>query len=317
MALALWFGRRIAIIAVQLVVISFIAFAVLYVTPGSPEQILLGTNNPSEQALEAVRERYNLNDPFLSQYGSWVVSALHVDFGSSIQTGQSVTAILGDRLPLTLTLTMYAAFLVVLTAVPLGLLAGVKNGRTADRAISAVTTVGVSAPSFATGVVFLYVFAVLLGWFPTFGTGEGFIDRVWHLTLPAVTMALTVIALVVRQTRAVATAVAESDYVLFARARNVPSRLVWRRYLFRNSAMPLATSFGLVLAFFLTGSVIVERTFALSGVGDLILTSVTSKDVPVVQAVAVLAGLMVLVSNLAADVAYMLIDPRVRRKVLA
>ena len=316
MKFALWLGRRVVIIAIQLAAISFIAFAVLYITPGSPERILLGTNNPSPEALAAIRVRYHLDDPFLAQYGTWVRSAVHFNFGSSIQTGQPVSTVVGDRLPVTLMLTLYATLLVVLTAVPLGLIAGLKSGKAVDRAISSATTVAVSAPSFATGVVFLYVFAVLLGWFPTFGLGQGFVDQVWHLTLPAVTMALTVTALVVRQTRAVSTVVASSDYVLFARARSVPSRFIWRRYLLRNSSMPLATSFGLVLAFFLTGSVIVERTFALSGIGDLILSSVSSKDVPVVQAVTVLAGMLVLLSNLASDVAYMLIDPRVRKRVL-
>lgn len=317
MKLAFWIARRLAAVAAQLFVISFLAFSMLFITPGSAVQLLLGTNPATPETIAAIERKYHLDEPFFAQYGRWLANALQGDFGTSIRSGQSVLEVLGAHSVLTLQLSLMAFALVALTAVPLGVISGVREGTFVDRTITSISTVAISAPSFATGTILLYVFAVALGWFPSFGRGEGLWDTIVHLTLPAITLALSVIALVQRQTRALARTVARSDFVLFARARGVRRRTVWTRYLLRNSSLPTVTSLGLILAYFLTGAVIVEQTFSLNGLGSLLVSSVSTKDVPVVQAAVVLGGLLILLSNLAADASYMMIDPRVRRKVLS
>lgn len=317
MRVLLWLVRRLAIIAAQLMAVSVVIFGVLFMTPGKPEQILLGSQTASPEALEAVRAKYHLDETLAEQYWIWVKQAAHLDFGRSIQTGQTVTSVIAERLPTTLFLAVFAILLVVLIAIPLGLIAGVRPGAWVDRMITISTTIGVSAPSFAVGIAVLYVFGVVLGWFPVYGAGEGFVDRLWHLTLPAATLALTVIALVARQTRASVLAVNTQDFMTFARVRGLPARHIWMRYLLRNSSLPVVTSIGLVLAYFLTGAVIVEQTFALQGIGSLILSSINTKDVPVVQAVGMLAALFVLMSNLIADLSYAVLDPRLRKQIFS
>ena len=165
---------------------------------------------------------------------------------------------------------------------------------------------------FATGIFLLYVFAVVLGWFPAFGQGEGFTDRLWHFALPALALALTAMALVVKLTRAAMINALDQDYVAFARARGLPKRRVIFAYAFRNSLLPVVTSAGVILGFMLTGAVIVEVTFALPGIGSLLVDSVTFKDVPMVQGVAMVIAVVIILVNLLTDILYVLIDPRVR-----
>jgi peptide/nickel transport system permease protein len=173
--------------------------------------------------------------------------------------------------------------------------------------------VGLSAPPFAVAVLLIYVFAVALGWFPVFGAGDDPLDRIYHLTLPAIALAFGNIAIVSRQTRAATMDVAHQDYVTFARARGTPARTVWRAYVLRNASLPVITIVGLVLAFSLTGAVLIEWAFALPGIGALLVESVNLRDLPVVQAVAMLTAVVVLTVNLVVDVTYFLLDPRLRR----
>ncbi|MBK1787282.1 ABC transporter permease [Prauserella cavernicola] len=315
MSVALVIGRRLLAIAVIMIVVSFLVFAILFATPGSPEQLLLGAGPTTPEALAAVRAKYHLDEPLFTQYLYWLGDAVRLDFGESIQTSQPVVSVLGERLPITLFLAGYATVIALLVGIPSGLLAGLRNGTAGDRLVTFVTTLGISAPSFAIGILLLYVFGITLGWFPIFGAGEGFADRLLHLTLPAVALSATVLAIIARQTRAAALTVESQDYMTFARARGLPRRLLFGRYALRNSSLPVVTSSGLVLASFLTGAVLVEQVFAIPGLGSLTVAAVTNKDVPVVQAVALLAALVVLVLNLLADLAYTVLDPRVRKVV--
>jgi len=171
--------------------------------------------------------------------------------------------------------------------------------------------VGLSAPAFASGVLLLYVFAVRLPWFPAFGQGAGVLDRLKHLVLPASALALTATGLVVKITRASFVTELEKDYVTFARARGIsPSRVLFR-FVLRNAATPIVTAAGLILAYMLAGSVLVEVTFALPGIGALLVDSVTSQDIPMVQGLAMLIAALVVVVNLVVDLVYPLIDPRI------
>ena len=311
-ALLLFIGRRLLALVVLLVIISFGIFALLYAAPGSVEQILLGAKPAAPETIQAIREEYHLNDPFLTQYAIWLEGAAQLDFGRSIRTSEPVLSGLRDRMGVTLFLGAYGFVIAMVLGVSLGVLSAVKKRTLLDRGVVGLSVVGVSAPAFATGIFLLYVFAVVLGWFPAFGQGEGFTDRLWHFALPALALALTAMALVVKLTRAAMINALDQDYVAFARARGLPKRRVIFAYAFRNSLLPVVTSAGVILGFMLTGAVLVEVTFALPGIGSLLVDSVTFKDVPMVQGVAMVIAVVIILVNLLTDILYVLIDPRVR-----
>jgi peptide/nickel transport system permease protein len=223
-----------------------------------------------------------------------------------------VTAAIGSHLGTSLLLTGMASALVLLAGIPLGVLAALRAGTATDRAIVGLSVVGISAPAFVTGVLLLYVFAIVLPWFPVFGVGEGLADRFYHLVLPAIALALTTVALVVRLTRAATITALEQDYVLFARARGIPARRVLMRYALRNALVPVLTAAGLVVAVTLASAVLVEVTFGLPGLGTLLIDSVNLKDVPVVQGVVLVLAALIVVLNLVIDVLYAFANPRVR-----
>lgn len=309
--LALYVARRLAALAVLLVVISFAVFALLYAAPGSAEQLLLGTRPPSPETLAAVRAEYRLDDPFLVQYGRWAAGAARFDFGRSITTNEPVRDVIGQRLGLSLKLGGIAFFLTMILGVPFGVLAAVRRGSLLDRLVVGVSVVGVTAPAFATGILLLYVFAVRLEWFPVFGQGSGFVSTLHHLALPAFALAITALALVLKLTRSAVTVALEHDSVVFARARGVSGRRVLIAYALRNALVSVVTAAGLVLAYMLGGTVLVEVTFALPGMGSLLVESVTGKDVPVVQGLALAIATIVVLVNLATDLLYLALDPRI------
>ncbi|TCO60773.1 ABC transporter permease [Actinocrispum wychmicini] len=305
-------GRRVLAAALTLLVTSFLVFVLLEVAPGSPELVLLGTRQPTPELVHAIRAQNHLDDPFFTRYWHWLSGAVRLDFGRSVRSGRSVGDILAERLDVTAFLGLYAFVLVMVIAVPAGLFAAIRRNTAWDRGVTLVALLGVSAPPFAVGLLLLTVFGVALGWFPVFGAGTGFADRISHLTLPAVALAVAEVAIVVRQTRAAALDVTTKDFVTFARARGLPRRLVLGRYALRNSALPVVTSAGLVLAFSLTGAVLVEATFSLPGLGSLLVESVTTKDIPVVQGLALLAAALMVGVNLLVDLCYLGLDPRIR-----
>jgi peptide/nickel transport system permease protein len=309
--LALYIGRRLLALVVLIVVISFVVFSLLYLAPGSPEQVLLGARPSTPETIAAIREEYNLNDPFLVQYGKWAWDALHFDFGRSIRTNEPVLDGISDPVKLTFQLGGLAFLITMVLGVPLGVLAAVRSRTSIDRGVVSLSVVGVSAPAFATGILLLYVFAVELGWFPVFGEGSGVVDRLHHLALPALALALTGMGLVLKLTRTAVIGSLDQDYVTFARARGISNSRVLSAYALRNALVPIITAAGLLLAYMLAGTVLVEVTFALPGLGSLLVDSVRTLDVPMVQALAILIATLVVVVNLVADIVYVAVDPRI------
>lgn len=302
--------RRVAATLVVVVLVSFGVFSLLQLSPGSVETTLLGTRPASPASLAAIREQYHLDDPFLVQYLRWAGDAVSGDLGTSIRSGEDVTGAIARPLPLTLQLAGLGAALAVLVGLPLGIAAALRRGRVTDRAIVTTSVVGVSTPPFAASLILLYVFAVWLDLFPVYGQGSGFVDRLRHLALPAVALALANLGLVVRVTRAAMIRELQKDYIVFAHGRGL-SR--WRtvRYALRNSLVPILTASGLILTSTLVGTVLVEVAFALPGLGMQLVDSVTFKDVPMVQAIALLLTLCISAINLLVDIAYVVVDPRV------
>jgi len=304
--------RRLAIALPLLVIVSFGVFALVHLAPGDPVRALLG-NRPADPApLAAIREHYHLNDPFLIQYAKWLWQVLHGDLGRSIQGNELVTRAIAQRLGVTIFLTVMSTVIVLVAGILLGTLAGFYRGSRLDRAVVMFGVFGISSPAFVTGILLLYVFGVVIGWFPTFGAGRGFFDRFWHLTLPAVALALSIMAIVVKITRASVVEQLDKDYVVFARARGLSRPRIILAYVLRNALTPVVTAAGLIIVGLVAGAIYVEVTFALPGLGSLTIEAVQRRDIPLIQGTAVLFSSFVILLNLFIDLAYTLIDPRIR-----
>jgi peptide/nickel transport system permease protein len=304
--------RRLAIAIPLLLIVSFGVFALVHLAPGDPVRALLGSRASDPATLAAIRERYHLNDPFIVQYGKWLWQVLQGDLGRSIQGSQLVTSAIRQRLGLTIFLGLMSSFLVLFFGILLGMLAGFRRGSRLDRGVVMFGVFGISSPAFVTGILLLYLFGVVIGWFPIFGAGRGFLDRFWHLTLPAVALALSIMAIVVKITRAAVIQELDKDYVVFARARGLsPSRIVFG-YVLRNALIPVVTAAGLIIVGLVANAIYVEVTFALPGLGSLTVEAVQRRDIPLIQGTTLVFAVFVILLNLLIDLAYILIDPRIR-----
>lgn len=301
--------RRLAGAAVVLTLLSFLVFSLLYLVPGDPVKILVGTRRLTPEVRQAVTARYGLDEPLVVRYWHWLTRALTGDFGDSVRSATPVTDVLASRVSLTAWLTIGAFILAVAVGIPLGIAAARRRGSWVDRTTVGWSVVGVSAPGFALGLVLLYVFGLMLGWFPVFGEGTGIVDTLWHLALPAIALATGIGAMLVRITRAAVGAELAQDYVTFARSRGVPSRRITAMYV-RGAALPIITSAGLILGTLFGSTVLVEEAFSLPGLGQLLADSITYKDVPVVQAIALLVAFVIIVVTLIVDVVAFAVDPR-------
>lgn len=303
---------RLVVLVVLLVGISFVVFSLLYISPGNVVDILLGTQLKTPQTVHVLRHEYHLDKPFFTQYWLWAHQAVHLRFGNSVQTSLPVTDEIKARLPTSLFLGVYAYLLTIVLGIGGGILAALRRRTAVDRGIVGAAIVGLSMPTFVSGVVLLYVFAIRLHCFPTFGAGSSFFDRVWHLTLPAVSLALVASAYVLKHTRVAMSTVLDQDYVTFARARGLSTRRILFLYALRNALIPVVTISGVILAFVITGAVLVEVTFSLSGIGQLLVQSATAKDLPMVQGMTMVVAVVIMLANLLADLVYLAVDPRIR-----
>ena len=304
--------RRLVVLAVLLVLISFVTFSLLYISPGNLVDILLGARPHTAATVRALTIEYHLDKPFIVQYWLWAQQAAQLKFGSSTQTSLSVTSEIGARLPLSLFLGIYSFVLTMVFGIGLGVASALRRGSIADRGLIGAVMLGLSTPAFVAGVALLYVFAIEIHWFPAYGVGSGFLDELWHLTLPALALAVTTVAYVVRHTRAAMIGTLDQDYVVFARARGLSSRRVLYAYLLRNALIPVITISGVILSSLIVGVVLVEVAFSLPGLGSLLVTAATAKDIPTLQGVVLLFAVVIIVANLVADVIYMVVDPRIR-----
>jgi peptide/nickel transport system permease protein len=309
----LWLvGKRLIVMALLLVVVSFAVFSLLYISPGSVVDMLLGPNPRTPETVRVLRHEYHLDKPFFAQYWIWAKQAAQFHFGNSIQGRLPVTDEIKARLPTSLFLGIYAFAITMVLGVAFGLLAALRRRTTLDRGIVGGSIVALSTPAFVSGVFLLYVFAIVVHWFPAFGTGSGFFDRLWHLTLPAISLALVVFPYLLKHTRAAMIGVLDQDYVTFARARGLSTRRVVFVYALRNALIPVVTISGLILSFLITGAILVEVTFSLPGIGSLLVQSATAKDLPMVQGLAMVVAMVIMLAILLADLTYLAVDPRIR-----
>ncbi|WP_369216481.1 ABC transporter permease [Streptomyces flavofungini] len=305
-------ARRLVAMAVLLVVLSFAVFSLVHIAPGDAVDALLGGRPSSPELVATLRKQHHLDEPFLTQYWLWAKDALHLDFGASTQTTLPVTDEIGARFGSSVLLGGYAYALSLLFGVVPGVIAALKQRQALDRGLVAGAVVALSTPPFVLGILLLYLFAVLTPLFPAAGKGEGLLDELWHLTLPAVALALTVSAFLLRHTRASMIGVLNQDYVTFARARGIATRRIMLRYLLRNALIPVVTVSGVLLTYFVTGAVLVESTFSIGGLGELLVQAAGTSDLPMIQGLTLLIATIIITANLLTDLAYVAIDPRIR-----
>ena len=304
-------ARRLLVLVATLIVSSFVIYGSLYLAPGNPIATLTGGRTPSPEAIRTLEARYHLDRPFLVRYGLWLEGAVTGDFGVSIPHHQEVADLITERGPTTAALVAYASAIILVVGIGLGLLGGLKRGAI-DTAVVVATTVSAAFPAFVAAIVLLLVFAVDLGWFPATGEGSGLVGTIRHLTLPAIALGLTSMALVARVTRAAVKLELNKEHVQTARSRGIPFALIVRRHVLRNAAIPITTIAGLTIASLIAISAVVERAFAINGLGAYLVEAAASKDFAVVQGISlVLVGAFV-VTNTIVDLLYALLDPRVK-----
>jgi len=289
---------------------SLLVFFSRFLVPGDPVRFLLRGREPSAEAVAAVTAQYGLDLPPWQQYLNWVGGILHGDFGRSLQYRQDVTIVIAERLPVTLLLVVMAGSIIAVVGLSLGTVAALNRGRALDRlTLIALTTLG-AIPSFVGSIVLIAVFAVQLGWFPSFGSGDGFLDTVYHLVLPSIALALVFIVLIGKVTRSAMVEQLRREHVEVATSRGLARALVVRRHVLRNALGPIITVSGILVAGLFVASSIVEAAFGLSGIGSLLVQSVDRLDFPVVQAIVLLVVTVFVVVNAVVDLLEPWIDPR-------
>jgi peptide/nickel transport system permease protein len=304
--------RRLGAALPLLLLTSFVVFSFIHVAPGSPERILLGGKRVDAQTLEAVRSRYHLDDPFLAQYWHWLSNAVTGDLGESIAFRAPVWSVVSGRVAPTLQLAAYATVLIFVLGLLLGTVAALRRDRLADTVISVSALVLSSVSAYVAGILLIVFFAVDLGWFPVFGLGSGLLERIHHLTLPAVALALGLTALVARVTRTSMSRALDQEFVETARSRGLPKSTVVFKHALRSAFIPVLTISGLIAGYLISGAVLVEFTFGLGGLGSLLVEAVQAKDFAVVQAVVLIFTAAFVLINLLVDLLYAVVDPRVR-----
>lgn len=309
LGVAFTIARTLAAAVATVLAASFVIFVALSFAPGDPVARLLGAR-ATEEARAAKRTELGLDDPLLVRYWDWLSGAVQGDLGTSLTYRQDVVGLIIPRLETTITLVAMAALLLLVVGIGLGVLGGV-SARWRP-IVSALAGLGISVPTFVAASFLVSVFAVQLGWFPTFGAGEGFWDRLYHLVLPAIALSITYGAYITQLTTAAVREESDKEHVLTSRGRGIPWRRIVRRHILRNAALPVMTASGLAVAGLVAGAVVVEQAFAIDGIGSLLVKSIAGKDYPVVIAVSliIVAGFVVVTTLI--DVAQSVLDPRQR-----
>lgn len=299
---------------VTIVIVSVLIFTVVRITPTDPIASITKGKPISAETKMALEKEYNLDQSMPMQYVNWVKGMFHGDFGKSYQMKESVSSILSVRMMTTVQLVLMSSVIIVLLAIPLGMLSAAKMNTLLDQSLTVVSLVLVSSPPFFTGLLMMLLFTMVWPIFPTFGTAGGFIENIRYLALPAIALAAVRMALIMRITRSNMVEQLSANYVQTATAKGLPKRKVVYKHALKNAAIPILTVTSLELAGMLGGSVMVEKVFSLNGVGSLLADSISKSDYPVIQSVTLLMVIVFLVSNFIVDILYAVVDPRIRLK---
>jgi peptide/nickel transport system permease protein len=313
--------RRLIQAVLVMVCVAFIAF-MLFQYVGDPVVFLLGQDAKPDQ-IASLRVDLGLDQPFFIQFWHFLLNAAQGEFGLSLRQGAKVSRLLSERFPATLELAVVAAALALLIGVPMGVYAALRRGTLSSQLLMMISLLGVSLPTFLVGILLILVFSVGLGWFPSFGRGEvvelGWwrsglltVDGWHHIILPAVTLAVFQLTLIMRLVRAEMLEVLRTDYIRFARARGLSDNAIHFGHALKNTLVPVMTITGLQLGQLIAFAIITETVFQWPGMGLLFIQAVTFADIPVMAAYLCLIALIFVVINLVVDLLYFVVDPRLR-----
>lgn len=305
--------RILATIPVMLVV-ALTVFSLLFLAPGDPATMIAG-DQASAADIERIRQSLGLDQSFLVQFGTWLWRLVHFDLGNSVFTGQPVTALMAERVGPTVSVMLLTLVLSISIAVPLGVVAAWKSGSWIDRAIMSISVVGFSVPLFVVGYVLAWAFALKLQWLPPQGytpISEGVWPWLQRLILPAITLGFVYIVLIARITRASMLEVLQQDYVRTARAKGLGPRTILFLHALKNGAVPVITVIGIGFAALIGGTVVTETVFTIPGMGRLTVDAILRRDYPVIQGLVLVFSFVYVLVNLAVDLIYTLVDPRIR-----
>jgi peptide/nickel transport system permease protein len=306
--------RRLLTTVPLLIVVSLGVFVLLQFVPGDPAYTIAGETASLEQ-VERIREQLGLNEPLVGRYLSWLGSAVQGDLGTSLFSSQSVAEAVLARLPATLSLTFVSLLIALVLGITAGDIAAVRPGGFIDRGVTTIASVGLSVPSFWLGLLLVTVFARWVHWLPPTGYvpfTESPVDWLRSLLLPGLALGLSASAAIARQTRSALVEVLQRDYITAALARGMSFRRVVLKHGQKNAAIPLLTVVGLQAVALLGGSVVVEQVFAIQGIGTLAITSVSRRDLSMIQGIVVLSAVVVVLVNLVIDLLYGYANPKAR-----
>jgi peptide/nickel transport system permease protein len=291
---------------------TLVVFFMVHLIPGDPARTMLGVH-ATPQGVAQLHKQWGLDKPLWEQYTSYLGKLLHGDLGTSLFYELDVRTLIMDRLGPTLWLLLFATLLAVLIAVPLATLAATRKDAVRDQVIRFVPMFGLGMPPFWVGIIFLLVFSLNLGrLFPVGGYGHGFTGHIHSMFLPGLTIAVSIAPILIRSLRASLLDVLESDYITTARAKGIPERRVLLRHAVRNGVISMVTVLGLNVAYLVGGTLVVEKVYALPGIGSLMIDSIFQRDFTVVQAITLVFAILVVIVNLVTDIIHSLLDPRVR-----
>ena len=294
-----------------LIGITLAAFVLIHAVPGDPIRIMLGPK-ASQEHIEEIEHELGIDEPLPEQYVDFVVGVPQGDLGESIILRRPVSSVIGERLGPTVFLLVYSTLIALIVAVPLGIVSALRRNRSADHLIRLLTLVAFAMPAFWLGLILIRNLSLKLGLFPVAGYGEGFFDIVHHLTLPALTIGLFLAAMLVRSLRSSLIEVFGTEYIEAARARGLSESRVVMKHALRNSLIATITVLAVNLGWLISSAVVIERVFDIPGLGHLLVESIYTRDFPTIQALTLVFGLLVITINLLSDLAYAVIDPRVR-----
>ena len=306
--------KRILSVIPVLIIVSIVIFSLVHLVPGDPAASMLG-DMASAEDIAALHKRLGLDEPLVKQYFVWIANIFHGDLGDSVANHQTVASMIVSHLMPTVHLTIYAMLIAAAIAIPLGMLAASRKGSAADHAVTGLSLLGISLPSFLFGLFLILIFAVHFRMFPVSGYTEvkdGFWKHVKSLTLPAIALGFMNAALMMRMTRASMLEVLNSDYIRMAKAKGVRGFFIITKHAFKNTLVTIITVFSQSLVQSLSGAAVIESLFAIPGLGQLMVNSVGRRDYYVIQAIVLLIAVFNVVINMVADILYGIVDPRVR-----
>lgn len=312
MSLIAFAGRRLAQAIPVLLIITVAAFSVIHLVPGDPARVMLGSR-ATDEAVQVLREQLGLDKPLVTQYLDFLKAAMQLDFGDSLFQRTAIGPIVAARAVHSLALVAYAVLISLVIAVPLALLSAIRRNLLADHVVRALTTLAFCMPSFWTALLLVLLFSIRLKFFPTSGLGDSPLAYLASLTLPAVSIGLYLTPILLRSLRASLIQTLGAEFVEAARARGFGEARILFKHVLRNSLIAMLTILGINVGFLISGAVIVENVFSIPGLGSLMVAAIVQRDYPVIVALTLVFGVVVVAANFLVDLSYALLDPRIRQ----